>query len=579
MISQQSDNCSPSVTSSFSCVRRGSDSTISSNGIESQTIEDSPYANGFDIKDPVELLLLVDDDIQSGRVQLHKWQVQFMLDFADERHTKDHPFVAEVAAANGSGKDMYIVAACAVWLAMRYTKVNEAITNGSGTQLDTQTSAHIESLCGKVNKKFGILIWKINYRYYECGLTQSCLNLFATDEAGKAEGYHPLEAGAKFAIFTSESKSIPDGIFTALTRCTGFTHRVDVSSPGNTSGYFHTQWNLAIDRSEFKDIKDCPPTEKVRWKITAYDCPHISNTQIEQFANDLISQGGRNSPVFKSGVDCEFGNADEMTVVKSAHLNRCKNNPKTVWNTEQFNHAGLDLNSGGSAESVLTVRNGNKVIAIEPFKFVDTEDNIDYCEELFIKHNLNNSTSLIWADCCGAGYPQLCSLRKRGWNNIRFFDSRHASHKPKAYKNIITEMWFNFNSYLEKAELIIPLDKLLTEQLVTRYYKVLQNLQHQLLSKLEQRSKGFPSPDRADALIYCFIGYKSPNKEILVPNEDAPVKRIVNERPVGRFHQKILVTETRQTVINKRLGNRPDTTYLQGQLDQLNRSRQQTVNE
>jgi len=70
--------------------------------------EDGDGLGGVDIKDPVELLYLLDDKIGNGSIVLHDWQIQFMLDFADRRHTKDSPFQAEVLACNGSGKDKYV---------------------------------------------------------------------------------------------------------------------------------------------------------------------------------------------------------------------------------------------------------------------------------------------------------------------------------------------------------------------------------------------------------------------------------------------------------------------------------------
>ena len=75
------------------------------------------WTEGFDFKDPIELLFFLDDDIASGRVFLHKWQIQFMVDFANDQHTKEFPYKAVVRACNGSGKDKYIVAACVVWQA------------------------------------------------------------------------------------------------------------------------------------------------------------------------------------------------------------------------------------------------------------------------------------------------------------------------------------------------------------------------------------------------------------------------------------------------------------------------------
>jgi hypothetical protein len=587
MTSQQPDNHSsltevPGLSSVDS-------TSFSSGDVQSQAVEiplpdlpDERYAGGFAFKDPVELLYFVDDEIASGRTALHPWQVQFMMDFADSRNVKDHPFMAEVCAANGSGKDKYILAACAVWMCLRYLKAYAVATNGSGQQLDAQTEFHIRSMCMKFNSKIGFLVWKCNYRSYQCRhnlqepSTHSVIELFATDEPSKAEGYHPVEDGSKLAIFASEAKSIPDEIFAALTRCTGFTHWVDVSSPGLPAGYFFNQWTMAIDRKELKDIKECPPTERVKWTITAYDCPHITENQIELFAKGLAAQGGRNSTVFKSGVLAQFGTTDEMTVISYTHIHRCKAKPPK-WEQEPHNHGGLDLNSGGGAESVLKVRNGNKIIATEAFKFEDTEDNIDYCEDLFYKWGLDNPDSLIWGDSCGAGYPQLCSLRKRGWFNIRFFDSRAASRRPKVYTNIVTEMWFDAALLFQRAELILDGDMLTETQLCTRYYKINLQLKHQLLSKLEQKNMGYPSPDRADALIYCLIGYKSPWKERTPTADHTPVKRAPLRKPQPRFNQQMLVNQKEQGSMKNHLGPRPEMNLLQLQIDELNRRNRHNI--
>ena len=62
-------------------------------------------ADGFDIKDPFELLCMLDDAVASGRVVLHQWQVQFMLDFAAGGASDNEPFQALVRACNGSGKN------------------------------------------------------------------------------------------------------------------------------------------------------------------------------------------------------------------------------------------------------------------------------------------------------------------------------------------------------------------------------------------------------------------------------------------------------------------------------------------
>ena len=490
--------------------------------------------DGVDIKDPVELLVMLDENILTGATKLHDWQIQFMIDFANPNHTKENPFQAVVQACNSSGKDKYIIAACAVWLCMRYREVECPITSSSGNQLDNQTGAHIDRLCSKANAVFGKL-WKINYRYYEFQHTgelgqpmPSKLKLFATDEAGKAEGYHPVDAGKKMAIFTSETKSIPEDITSALERCTGFTHRVDASSPGLPTGYFYNTCMAGIPRPELTDIKSLDSTQVILYKVTAYQCAHITHSEIERIASKL--PGGKENVVFKSSVMAEFGTTDEMVVIPSNFVHKAVNNSIT-WLQEEHNTGGLDLSDGG-AETVFCVRNGNKLIGLEAFRFEDSEDTITYLQELFKKYSMNNPNALIFGDYCGMGGPMLKSLKRKGWKNMRYVDSRNTASEPKTYANRGTELFFNVRKLMEcsevkkdlpkRGELIIPYDKLLITQLSTRYYKITNKNIHQLLSKLEQKAKGYPSPDRADALNLCFWNYKSTRPDS--KNDEEPYK-------------------------------------------------------
>jgi len=478
--------------------------------------------DGVDIKDPVELLYLLDEELLSGQKRLHDWQIQFMLDFAHPGHAKEKPFQAVVQACNSSGKDKYIIAACAVWLCMRYREVECPITSSSGAQLDNQTCAHLDRLCHKANAVFGPL-WKINYRYYECQHVgeigekmPSKLKLFATDEAGKAEGYHPVDMGKKMAIFTSETKSIPEAITEALERCHGFTHRVDCSSPGSAAGYFYNVCSSALPREQIQDITSVTSVQTILYKVTVYDCPHITQSEIDRMI--IKTPGGEKSTVFRSSMLAEFGSTDEMVVIPSDFVWRAIYNlpsRKSAFTIEHipedYNEAGLDLSDGG-AETVLVVRNGNKVIGLECFNFNDTEDTITYLQELFRKYNLLSKFALIRGDYCGMGGPMLRSLKRKGWSNVRFVDSRNKAAEPKTFSNRGTELFFNMRELLQNRDIILPYDKLLIEQLCTRYYKLRDGSIYQLLTKLEQRSKGFPSPDRADALNLCFWNYKTNRK-------------------------------------------------------------------
>jgi hypothetical protein len=460
-------------------------------------------SNGLDFSDPYEMLLFTDDNLLNGVDKLHSWQIQFMRDFALSDYTSDSAFKACVRAANGSGKDKYIIAACVVWFSMHYADAVSVVTSSSGTQLDRQTNKYIQQLAVQFNAKIGQDVWKVNYRHYECLLTRSTIELFVTDEPGRAEGWHPVVTNGKMAIFVSEAKSVPDEIFTALARCTGFTHRVDVSSPGLPMGHFFNVCTGAVKRKDLQTIKG---GEWIEYHITAYDCSHLSASYIEELKR--LMPGGENGAAFKSAVLAEFGTTDEMVVIPYGHIWKSVNRHTLGWIKEPNNTGGLDLSAGGD-ETVLSIRNGNKLLKVIPFRFDNTQDTILFLEEKFKQHGLDNQNALVWTDAGGLGKPIIDQLRSRGWGNIRYVLNQAKAYNERVYINRGAEMWFNFGKLLETGEVWLLNDDKLTRQLASRYYKITEGNKHKLESKLQARASGRLSPDRADSVVLCYSNYKS----------------------------------------------------------------------
>ena len=500
--------------------------------------------NVFSFKDPVDLLFFIDEDLQKGRqnggYDLHPWQIQIMVDFAkgihNETPSQDNPFQAVVRACNGSGKDRIVIAACAAWLCMCTTMYASAVvTSSSGVQLDNQTCSGIERICDQCNKKIHPRCWKINYRYYECLDTRSPVMCFATDEPGKAEGYHPITFNAAFALFESEAKTVPDEIYLAQNKCTGYTHRCIVSTPDSRSGHFFDLDSRAIPRSEFnKSNSKKLPTDYVKYHIQAKDCPHLSKNYVEQMKLDL--PGGELGDAFQSQVYAEFGSGmGEQVVIPYVSLWRLYNNHKvkpTIWISEPMNKAGVDLARGGD-ECVFTVRNGNKVLAQVPFTFKDTEDTVAFLVELFRKYNLNSPDALIFIDCGGLGAPIYDRLRGLGWVNCRYVVNQGSAHDKRQYKNKGAEMWWNLGKLVERKEIILPDDPVLKKQIVGRHYKKVSTGVYQLLDKKEEKSKYGYSPDRADSLVLCFSDLKPSNYE--APKEEALPFKPTEDKVIGDF--------------------------------------------
>lgn len=494
--------------------------------------------DGLMIADSVDLLYLVDDEIQKGEknggVNLASWQIQIMLDFADGRHNQDHPFQAVVRACNGSGKDKYVIAACAVWLCMRYKNTLCPITSSSGFQLDNQTCKHTKRLCEAVNRFFGVELWECKYRNYTFRFDKndhefdSQIVCYATDEAGKAEGFHPTVKGRRMGIFASEDKTIPDEINAALNKCTGYTHRVHASTPGKSYGHFYDYCQMAVNRKVIKDVKSIDPSDWLQYHVTGAMCPYRGKNARKLAI--MNTPGGENSSAFKSQEDAEFGNDEgEMVAIPYTYVwQACRNTSNTNWACEDYNSAGVDLSDGGD-ETSLAVRNGNKLLCVVPFKFDNTEDTIAFLIEKFKEYSLDNSKSRINGDCIGIGKPILDRLKRLGWKNIRYFDSRASAYNPGVYKNRNSESWFKFRRLLEQNEIILIQDKVLEKQLGTRHYKLVDGKIHQMLSKIEEKKLGHSSPDRADSVLYAFWDYESLFVEEEIKEENLPFKYTESE--------------------------------------------------
>lgn len=390
-----------------------------------------------------------------------------------------------LVANNGSGKSALVLAPCKVWLAMTHHRARCVITSASGTQLDRQTGRSVAQLCEEVNAFYGERLWTIKYREYTFEPLRSTIEMYATDEAGKAEGYHPHHDSESqmFSMGCDEGKSISDVLFEPISRCNGMSHWVLVSSPGPPRGFFYnavtsTRWDTT--------------------KVTAYDCPHIRQDEIEG-AKEAY---GEYSPFFRSAYLAEFTSVDEQVIIPYELIFKQIKEPPAVWD-DGICRAGLDLSAGGD-ENVLSVWRGNKQVGLESFRFTDTVATRLHLQNLFRKYadSFGLKQEQVFADDGHVGRAIISELAANGWkiNPVRFGST---AYNNVAYANRGTELWWNFSRIL--PHLVIMNDRTQTNQLSSRYYKQQdRNSKICLESKREAKANGHHSPDRADATVLAF---------------------------------------------------------------------------
>ena len=467
-----------------------------------------PTENFIHFKDPFEMLVYYDPKLRNGEQKLYDWQVRKLREFAAPV-LNGEPRQSALVANNGSGKSQYILAPCAVWLAIIFDQSLGYVTSSSASQLDTQTERYINFLIERMEilhadafKSQGLELWKNIKRQKTFHPTASFIDLFATDEPKRAEGKHPLSPGAEFAVFVDEGKSIVKEIYDAIDRCTGATRRLDISSPGTCHGHFYD----IITKPELGWLVD---------KVTVYDCPHIGKKEVDR----NIVKHGINDPLIRSMYFAEFTDVDAQVVITRHVIDQCSKHGAAPWLWID-EHNGLDLSAGGD-EIVLSMWQGFKFIGQEIGVWRDTTQARKEIIHWIQKHKL--SPDRIWADDGGVGRGIIDQLAEAGYKVNRVLNQWKARDFTR-YLNRGTEMWFEFKRFVEECQLDFSecKDRTLFNQLCNRYYKRNETNQKLMLEpKAEAKRKGHPSPDRADAAALAWSDYSFP---LIQEGEKPPAK-------------------------------------------------------
>jgi len=456
-----------------------------------QEIEPQPACElvKYDFIEPAEVAALFIEAINTGRESLHPWQVDISHKLASAKATQHNPFKFCLTACNGSGKDAFVIAPFTLWFALTRMKSLTVITSSSGVQLTSQTENYISSMALKVNKFFGREVFKVIKRFIRCNDTGSEIRLFATDEAGKAEGYHPLEPGAEMAIIVNEAKSVSDDIFQALSRCTGYNYWLEVSTPGEPAGHFY--WS----NQHYKN----------KMRITSYDCPHKALQDIE----DDKLRYGEHSAIFRSKHLALFTQLGGQFIITATQVEKCLARDVPWIGNKWPLRVGIDvaLSNGGDA-TVVSIWKGNKRIAKIKFYTENITILVDEIDMFLRKNNVPLASETIFIDDGGVGRAAWPLLLAKGWLKINRILNQSRAYNTTEFSNRGAELWFLWNRLVEECLVILPVDdKDFMQQISSRKYSRSKTTGKILLeNKAEMKSEGRTSPDDVDSSVLAFCG-------------------------------------------------------------------------
>jgi hypothetical protein len=411
-------------------------------------------------------------------LDLYPWQVDTLEKIS--RHGQGVMHGGEptsLCAANGSGKTQRVIAAAILWFMWRWPRGRCPVTSGSWMQVEKQLFPALHAFRG--HRLFRD--WQFNQTEIRTPQGGQVVG-FSTDNAGRAEGWHPGSGQDDDPVFyvVDEAKTVPDGIFEAIGRCTLRFHLL-ASSPGAPRGKFFRSHH-----------QEAGMHRAVR--ATSFDCPHISREKIDRDCRLY----GEDHPLYRSMHLAEFTEDTERLVISAERLAKAIDGQPDSTVAAGETVAFCDFAAGGD-ENVLAVRNGNHARIVAAWHDKDTMQGV----RQFIRHFESEKLSpgQIWGDADGLGTVMIDALAESGWIINRFHGGQAASEKDE-YANLIAEVWHVGAREIERGRVHLgQLDPITFEQITTRKSEWTDTGKLRVESKEKMRAAGIKSPDRADALL------------------------------------------------------------------------------
>lgn len=391
--------------------------------------------------------------------------------------------------ANGAGKTTVLLPTAVLWWMTVYPRSKVVITSGVNRQVREQVFPALHAHKGKLPG------WVFNDTGIDAPNGSHCIG-FSTDEGGRFEGWHGntdelyqlFEHDGPLLIVVDEAKSVLQTIFDAIDRCT-YQHLLLASSCGPAMGEFYKSHT---DNARFFQALHAP----------ASLCPHADHAK----NLELIQKLGLNHPLVRSKVFAEFMTNAAGVIVSRAWLDRNRANPAMKQGSDV--NAFCDFAAGGD-ENVFALRRGNLVTIPAAWRERDT---MKACGEFilhFRKAGFTPETAyLIAGDDDGLGHVVIDRLHELGWK-IRRESNGSTADSKEDYQNRGAETWYEGAVKIEKNEIILPADDVLSAQLSCRTGRNDSAGRLAVESKEDMRKRGLESPDRADAVLGAMRGAKS----------------------------------------------------------------------
>lgn len=257
-----------------------------------------------------------------------------------------------------------------------------------------------------------------------------------------------------------------------------------------------------------------------RIHISAFDTPNVQKRKIEipgmvtyDWVREYFMKEGPDSPLYQIRVLGQFPREGDSNLIQVIWCEMARTEPPEFDPAIETFVAGFDAAHEGLDESALAVRLGPRMIGpITTWRGLDTMKSV----RRIIDHTLPGGVSLqalkengrleaINCDVVGYGAGVADRLDELGWPVNRVNGAMRPTAFDHKYLNLRAQMWWKLREAFKSRSIGGMIDEVTEQQLTSVRYEITTDDKIKVEKKEEYKKRMHFSPDRAEALLYCFM--------------------------------------------------------------------------
>ena len=401
-----------------------------------------------------------------------------------------------VKSGNGLGKD-FTAAVAVLWYLQLHDPAIVLSTAPTFRQvrhvLWRQIHALYRRAAGRLGGRMLDTRWELAEDRYAMGLS--------ANDADQFQGFH----SPNMFVVVDEAEGVGETIYEAVeaVMTSANPRLLLIGNPTVTSGGFHRAFHR--ERGIYRAIT-----------ISALDSPNVEQGRIvipglttAAWVEERRAMWGEASPLFRARVLGEFPERgdDNLIAVPDIEAAVYAGNGVGATGRSPLPSAaggpvviGVDVARFGPDRSVVLVRRDNVVEDIRTYYDIDTADLTGRVANAY--HELRPDR--INVDEVGMGVSVVDHLRAQGIP-ARGINGASEPVRERACANLRAEGFWTLARRFETHNIRIPHDAELMAELSSLRYRFNSRGKVLMESKEDMRSRGLPSPDKADALMLAFL--------------------------------------------------------------------------